>query len=171
VIDAEGHRSFVHADKRAIIHNNGLRVPIRDMRLLDHQLGASDSTLLVRDNAIIVSLEHVRVIVAADRAILPREGADHSPLAARFVDVLEEAVGEWARQRRELERLEGGGGGGGGGAPSDQDDTSSGAPRPAAALAPSRLCCPTRRSPAPPSPLPPPRVRSQRRRRGSASSL
>jgi hypothetical protein len=103
VIDETGRRSFLHADKRAIIHKNGLHIPIRDMRLLDFNLGASDSTILVRDSALIVSLEHVRFIVTADRAIIPREGTDQNPLTSRFVDVLEEAIGEWTRQKQDFE--------------------------------------------------------------------
>ena len=103
MIDEQGRRSFLHADKRAIIHSTGLNIPIRDMRLLDYNLGASDSTILVRDNAIIVSMEHVRCIVTSDRCIIPREGSEHNPLTARFVDVLEDSVVEWTRQRREFQ--------------------------------------------------------------------
>ncbi|KAG7669896.1 hypothetical protein Ndes2526B_g06265 [Nannochloris sp. 'desiccata'] len=103
VIDETGRRSFLHADKRAIIHTTGLNIPIRDMRLLDFNLGASDSTILVRDNALIVSMEHVRFIVTADRAIIPREGTDQNPLTARFVDILEDTIGDWTRQKKNFE--------------------------------------------------------------------
>ena len=104
VLDETGQRSFLHTDKRAIIHTTGLNIPIRDMRLLDPSLqGSSDSTILVRDNAIIASMEHVRFIVTADRAIIPREGTDNNPLVARFVDVLEDAILDWARQKNDFE--------------------------------------------------------------------
>lgn len=101
-IDDEGKRTYMQADKRALITNAKLNIPIRDMRLLDFNLVQADSTILVRDNAIIASLEHARMIITADKAYLPREGVEHNPLAARFVDVLEEAVLEWVRQRREF---------------------------------------------------------------------
>jgi len=103
VIDETGRRSFLHADKRSIIHKTGLNIPIRDMRLLDFHLGTSDSTILVRDSALLVSLEHVRFIVTADRAIIPREGTDQDLLTSRFVDVLEDAIGEWTRQKKNFE--------------------------------------------------------------------
>lgn len=150
VLDERGHRSFMHADKRAIINTTGLSIPIRDMRLLDVNLGAADSTILVRDAAIIVAMEHVRFIVTANRAIIPREGTEHNPLTARFVDVLEDAIAEWTRQCREYEAQQeaaeaasasgagasggflgrptpmgGGGGGGASGPASDVDDASS----------------------------------------------
>ena len=102
MLDDEGRRSYLHADKRAIIHTIGLNIPIRDMRLLDFNLGGSDSTILVRDNAIIISMEHVRFIVTADRVMIPREGTEQNPLTAQFVSILEDAIMEWARQRREF---------------------------------------------------------------------
>jgi hypothetical protein len=107
VIDETGRRSFLQADKRSLIHTTGLNIPIRDMRLLDFNLGASDSTILVRDNALIVSMENIRFIVTADRAILPRESVDQNPLTARFVDVLEDAIGEWTRQKKDFEEQQG----------------------------------------------------------------
>lgn len=61
VMDPQGQVQYVHADKRSITSSHGLRVPTRDMRLLDSHLVAADSTILVRDNAIIVSMDHVRV--------------------------------------------------------------------------------------------------------------
>lgn len=85
----------MNADKRALIGKLGLSIPIRDMRLLDHNLGSCDSIILVRENAIIASLEHVRVIIMCDKAILPRNEIEDNPLTARFLDLLEEAVQEW----------------------------------------------------------------------------
>ena len=37
-INAQGEKSFMHADKRALISKCQLSIPIRDMRLLDHNL-------------------------------------------------------------------------------------------------------------------------------------
>lgn len=45
-----------------------LRVPIRDMRLVDPNLLTSETgKILVRDNAIVFSIEHVRLIITADQ--------------------------------------------------------------------------------------------------------
>lgn len=94
----------MHADKRAIIAKTGLHIPIRDMRLLDFNLVAVDSTILVRDNAIIASMYHVRLIVTADNVIIPRDIVERDVVAARFVDALQDTVVYWARQRREFQR-------------------------------------------------------------------
>ena len=34
----------------------------------------------MRDNAIILSVEHVRLIITADKVLIPREGYEHNPL-------------------------------------------------------------------------------------------
>jgi magnesium transporter len=94
----------MHADKRAIIAKTGLHIPIRDMRLLDFNLVAVDSTILVRDNAIIASMYHVRLIVTADSVIIPRDIVERDVVAARFVDALQDSIVYWARQRREFQR-------------------------------------------------------------------
>lgn len=41
VIDDQAKRSFLHADKRSLIMQLGLGIPIRDMRLLDFNLLSS----------------------------------------------------------------------------------------------------------------------------------
>lgn len=60
----------------------------------------------MRDNAIIAAIEHVRLCVTADHVILPREGAEMHPLAAKFVDVLEEAILDWVVHCREYEEMQ-----------------------------------------------------------------
>jgi len=87
-----------------MIAKTGLSIPIRDMRLLDFNLAQNDSTILVRDNAIIASLEHARVIIMADKAIIPRQTEEQNPLASRFLDVLEESIAEWIKHKLEFER-------------------------------------------------------------------
>ena len=80
-IDTAARRSFLHADKRSLITQLGLNIPIRDMRLLDFNLLTSETgKILVRDNAILFSIEHVRLIIAADKALVPRDGYEHNPL-------------------------------------------------------------------------------------------
>ncbi|KAL6774516.1 MRS6 [Auxenochlorella protothecoides x Auxenochlorella symbiontica] len=101
-IDADGTRSLLHADKRAVIQDLSLNIPIRDMRLLDFNLFSSGK-ILVRDNAIIFTIEHVRLIITASKVIIPREGYEHHPLSNRYVDLLEEAILEWHRYQRVTE--------------------------------------------------------------------
>lgn len=103
-IDSDGNKRLINADKRAMIAKTGLSIPIRDMRLLDFNLAQNDSTILVRDNAIIASLEHARVIIMADKAIIPRQTEEQNPLASRFLDVLEESIAEWIKHKQEFER-------------------------------------------------------------------
>ncbi len=102
-IDGRGEKSFMHVDKRALISKVGLSIPIRDMRLLDHSLAISDSIILVRENAIIASLEHVRLIIMHDKVLIPREGVEQSDLAGHFVDALDEAIQEWIDQKTHFE--------------------------------------------------------------------
>jgi len=102
-MDMDGEKTFIHADKRAIIGKLGLSIPIRDMRLLDHNLLQSDSVILVREGAIITSLEHVRLIIMHDKVIIPREGVENNPLTSRFVDILDESIQEWLEQKTHFE--------------------------------------------------------------------
>lgn len=79
-----------------------LGVPIRDMRLLDPNLLTSETgKLLVRDNAIVFSVEHVRLIITADCVIIPQTGFEQSSLSTRFAVMLEEAIIE-ASQEKEV---------------------------------------------------------------------
>lgn len=45
-----------------------MRLPVRDMRLVDPNLLTSETgRILVRDNGIVVSIEHVRLIIMAEQ--------------------------------------------------------------------------------------------------------
>ncbi len=49
-----------------------LRLPVRDMRMVDPNLLTSETgKILVRDNGIVVSVEHVRLIIMAEQARSP----------------------------------------------------------------------------------------------------
>ena len=49
-----------------------MRLPVRDMRLVDPNLLTSETgRILVRDNGIVVSIEHVRLIIMAEQVIWP----------------------------------------------------------------------------------------------------
>ena len=56
------------------------------MRLLDSHLSHYETIgqILVRENAIVFSIEHVKAIIMADKAIVPME-EDKSEAADRFV--------------------------------------------------------------------------------------
>ena len=70
------------------------------MRLLDPNLLTSETgKILVRDNAIVFSIEHVRLILTADVVIVPREGFDHNPLNIHFNSILEETIADFAQVR------------------------------------------------------------------------
>jgi hypothetical protein len=48
----------------------GLEIPMRDLRLMDPALGSTFDTyaqILVRENAMVVSIEYVRLIISADK--------------------------------------------------------------------------------------------------------
>jgi hypothetical protein len=102
-IESSGEKSFMHVDKRALISKVGLSIPIRDMRLLDQNLAIGDSVILVRENAIIASLEHVRIIIMYDKVLIPREGLEQSEQAGNFVDMLDDAIQEWVREKAHFE--------------------------------------------------------------------
>ncbi|KAK9811417.1 hypothetical protein WJX72_003689 [[Myrmecia] bisecta] len=110
LINTKGQKSILHADKRAIIQKFKLGIPIRDMRLLDPNLLTSETgKILVRDNAIVFSIEHVRLIITADAVIIPREGFDRNPINARFNALLEESIVEAAHSASRWSELGGAG--------------------------------------------------------------
>lgn len=106
VLDEAGDKDIVHADKRALIQRFDLGVPMRDMRLLDNTLVAASEggKILVRDNAIVFSMEHVKLIIMANVALVPREGFESNPAHARFVEKLHDAILE-ANKEATLARL------------------------------------------------------------------
>ena len=48
----------------------------------------------MRDNAIVFSVEHVRLIVTADMVIIPRDGYEKRPNNIAFVELLEDSIAE-----------------------------------------------------------------------------
>ncbi|KAK9835541.1 hypothetical protein WJX74_002638 [Apatococcus lobatus] len=104
-ISSNGQRTTHSADKRTIIQHYKLGIPIRDMRLLDPNLLTSETgKILVRDNAIVFSMEHVRLIITADEVIIPMEGFEHNHALQRFNQHLESAIRENHRERASLRR-------------------------------------------------------------------
>jgi hypothetical protein len=93
VINAAGVKSTLLSDKRGIISRFKLGVPIRDMRLMDGGLFAPDAAvILVRDNAIVMRIEHVRLIATASEVLISQDGASGDAAGARFGAALLEAI-------------------------------------------------------------------------------
>ena len=51
----------------------------------------------VRDNAIVFSMEHVRLIITAECVILPRDGFENKRENVAFLERLEETIHEGAQ--------------------------------------------------------------------------
>ena len=78
-----------------------LGIPIRDMRLLDPNLLTSESgKILVRDNAIVFAMEHIRLIISANTVIIPRDGFEQNLLNSRFNALLEESIIEASHEKQ-----------------------------------------------------------------------
>lgn len=105
-IEADGSKDMVLADKRSLIQKFQLGLPIRDMRLLDSSLVTSSrGNIAVREGVIVVAIEYVRIIITAERVILPQDGFDRRPEFHEFVARLAATVLEAAWERRRLEDL------------------------------------------------------------------
>ena len=48
----------------------------------------------VRDNAIVFSVEHVRLIITADLVIIPRDGYEQRPNNIMFVEHLDQSIAD-----------------------------------------------------------------------------
>ncbi|KAL0020272.1 hypothetical protein WJX79_008274 [Trebouxia sp. C0005] len=104
ITNEAGVKSIFYADKRTIISKFKLGIPIRDMRLLDPNLLTSESgKILVRDNAIVFAMEHIRLIISATTVIIPRDGFEQNLLNSRFNALLEESIIEASHEKQHRE--------------------------------------------------------------------
>lgn len=88
----------------ALLQKFKLGIPIRDMRLLDPNLLTSESgKILVRDNAIVFAMEHIRLIISATTVIIPRDGFEQNLLNSRFNALLEESIIEASHEKQHRE--------------------------------------------------------------------
>ncbi|KAJ4824327.1 Magnesium transporter MRS2-3 [Turnera subulata] len=67
LLDATGQAQVVEAGKHAIMRRTGL--PARDLRILDPLL-SYPSTVLGREKAIVINLEHIKAIITAQEVLL-----------------------------------------------------------------------------------------------------
>uniref|UniRef100_A0A7N0TLC0 Magnesium transporter n=1 Tax=Kalanchoe fedtschenkoi TaxID=63787 RepID=A0A7N0TLC0_KALFE len=81
LIDSAGQGTVLDVDKYAVMHR--VRIHARDLRILDPLL-SYPSTILGRDRAIVLNLEHLKAIITAEEVLL------RDPLDENVVPVVEE---------------------------------------------------------------------------------
>ncbi|GBG89083.1 hypothetical protein CBR_g48793 [Chara braunii] len=74
VFDMNGNTMMLEADKYAIMHRVGIHA--RDLRILDPML-SYPSTILGRERAIVLNLEHIKAIVTAEEMLLRNPMDEH----------------------------------------------------------------------------------------------
>uniref|UniRef100_A0A2N9EMP4 Magnesium transporter n=1 Tax=Fagus sylvatica TaxID=28930 RepID=A0A2N9EMP4_FAGSY len=83
VVDSTGQAEVIEAGKHAIMRRTGL--PARDLRILDPQL-SYPSTVLGRERAIVINLEHIKAIITAQEVLLLNS---RDPSVTPFVEELQ----------------------------------------------------------------------------------
>lgn len=86
LLDSTGQTQVVEAGKHAIMRRTGL--PARDLRILDPIL-SYPSTVLGRERAIVINLEHIKAIITAHEVLLLNS---KDPSVTPFVDELQRRI-------------------------------------------------------------------------------
>ncbi|XP_031132116.1 magnesium transporter MRS2-3-like [Ipomoea triloba] len=86
LLDSTGQAQVVEVGKHAIMRRTGL--PARDLRILDPLL-SYPSTVLGRERAIVINLEHIKAIITAQEVLLLNS---RDPSVAPFVDELQHRI-------------------------------------------------------------------------------
>eukprot|EP00252_Welwitschia_mirabilis_P024088 TRINITY_DN7008_c0_g1_i2.p1 TRINITY_DN7008_c0_g1~~TRINITY_DN7008_c0_g1_i2.p1 ORF type:complete len:147 (-),score=20.94 TRINITY_DN7008_c0_g1_i2:498-938(-) len=71
LLDSKGEVTLLDADKYSIMHR--VRIHARDLRILDPLL-SYPSTILGRESAIVLNLEHIKAIITAEEVLLRNPG-------------------------------------------------------------------------------------------------
>ena len=85
-LDSTGQTQVVEAGKHAIMRRTGL--PARDLRILDPLL-SYPSTILGRERAIVINLEHIKAIITAHEVLLLNS---RDPSVIPFVEELQRRI-------------------------------------------------------------------------------
>ncbi|XP_027160743.1 magnesium transporter MRS2-3-like [Coffea eugenioides] len=85
LLDSSGQTQVVEAGKHAIMRRTGL--PARDLRILDPLL-SYPSTVLGREKAIVINLEHIKAIITAQEVLLNSQG----PSVTSFTEELQRRI-------------------------------------------------------------------------------
>ncbi|XP_030943128.1 magnesium transporter MRS2-3-like isoform X1 [Quercus lobata] len=86
VVDSTGQAEVIEAGKHAIMRRTGL--PARDLRILDPLL-SYPSTVLGRERAIVINLEHIKAIITAQEVLLLNS---RDPSVTPFVEELQRRI-------------------------------------------------------------------------------
>lgn len=86
LLDSTGQAQVVEAGKHAIMRRTGL--PARDLRILDPLL-SYPSTVLGRERAIVINLEHIKAIITAQEVLLLNS---RDPSVTPFVEELQRRI-------------------------------------------------------------------------------
>ncbi|ESR36021.1 Magnesium transporter MRS2-3 [Citrus sinensis] len=86
LLDSTGQAQVVEAGKHAIMRRTGL--PARDLRILDPLL-SYPSTVLGRERAIVINLEHIKAIITAQEVLLMNS---RDPSVVPFVEELQSRI-------------------------------------------------------------------------------
>lgn len=86
LLDSTGQAQVVEVGKHAIMRRTGL--PARDLRILDPLL-SYPSTVLGRERAIVINLEHIKAIITAQEVFLLNS---KDPSVIPFVDELQRRI-------------------------------------------------------------------------------
>ncbi|KAK9129716.1 hypothetical protein Sjap_010203 [Stephania japonica] len=101
LLDSTGQAQLIEAGKYSIMRRTGL--PARDLRILDPLL-SYPSTVLGREKAIVINLEHIKSIITAQEVLLLNS---RDPSVSPFVEELQRRISHLHHARRTSQEFDG----------------------------------------------------------------
>ncbi|KAM5549684.1 magnesium transporter MRS2-3 [Rosa sericea] len=101
LLDSNGQAQVVEVGKHAIMRRTGL--PARDLRILDPLL-SYPSTVLGRERAIVINLEHIKAIITAQEVLLLNS---RDPSVIPFIDELQRRLSRYSQATKAMKAQEG----------------------------------------------------------------